>query len=105
MLESEYQARLVKLLRRMFPGCLILKNDTNYLQGIPDLLILYGSRWAMLEVKAHREAPEQPNQQYYVDMLDGMSFCAFIYPEIEEEVLHDLQQTLDPGWSARVLKR
>lgn len=92
MLESRYQALLIKRLRLMFPGCIILKNDTDYLQGIPDLLILWQNYWAMLEVKSHANAEQQPNQDWYVATLDEMSFAAFIYPENEEEVLHDLQQ-------------
>lgn len=92
MLESVYQARLIKRLKRMFPDCVILKNDSGYLQGIPDLLILWGDRWAMLEVKPSVSAPAQVNQPYYVDLLDRMSFAAFIYPENEGEILDALQQ-------------
>lgn len=94
MLESAYQTRVIKKLRRMFPGCVILKNDPNFQQGIPDWLILFGERWAMLEIKAHASARRQPNQDYYVESLDQMSFAAFIYPENEREVLDDLQQAL-----------
>lgn len=102
MLEREYQAQLIKKLRRMFPGCVILKNDTDYMQGIPDLTLLYGDKWAMLEVKADGRSRNQPNQEYYVDLLDSMSFAAFIYPAIEEDVLHDLQQALGTRRSTRV---
>jgi hypothetical protein len=105
MLESRYQAQLIRKLNRMFPGCMILKNDSSYLQGIPDLLILFGPYWAMLEVKPNGDAPYQPNQEYYLDLLGEMSFASVIYPEIEEEVLRDLQQALQPRRSARVSKR
>jgi hypothetical protein len=94
MLERNYQAHLIKRIRSMFDGCVILKNDTDYLQGVPDLLILYRDRWAMLEVKASARSRIQPNQEYYIDMLDEMSFAAFIYPENEEDVLYDLQHAL-----------
>lgn len=94
MLERDYQARLIRKLRRLFPGCIILKNDTDYLQGIPDLLILYGRNWAALEVKASEDAEEQPNQEYYIELMGEMSFAAFIYPEVEEEVLYALQRSL-----------
>lgn len=97
MLESKYQAYLIKELRRLFPGCVVLKNDTDYLQGIPDLLILWRRRWAALEVKPRANAPHQPNQDYYVDLLDEMSFAAFIYPENEEDVLSDLQSAFRSG--------
>lgn len=94
MRESQYQRHLIRVLEDLFPGCLILKNDTDYLQGIPDLLILYRDRWAALEVKAYEGAPEQPNQDYYIEMLDRMSFAAFIFPDNEEEILDALQQSL-----------
>jgi hypothetical protein len=95
-LESKFQAELIKELKDMFPGCVVLKNDPNYIQGIPDLTIFYNYRWATLEVKKSKNAPHQPNQDYYVDMMDRMSFSAFIYPENKEEVLRELQQSLRP---------
>jgi len=91
MAERDYQSSLIKKLERMLPGCFILKNDPGYLQGVPDLLILYGGRWAMLEVKANAKAKVQVNQPYYVDLLNSMSFAAFIHPENEQEVLDALR--------------
>lgn len=105
MRENSYQAYLIKELRGMFPGCFILKNDSTYLQGVPDLVILFEGKWAMLEVKAHAKASQQPNQEYYVKLLDEMSFAAFIYPENEEEILHELQHTFKPRRPARVSQR
>lgn len=102
MRESVYQAQLMRKLRRKFRGCVILKNDTDYQQGIPDLLLLWQDKWAMLEVKAYADAPEQPNQYYYVRKFDEMSFSAFIYPENETEVLDDLQQAFGVRRTARV---
>lgn len=93
-LERDFQAKLIKELKVMFKGCIIVKNDPNYIQGIPDLLILYNDRWAALEVKKSEHAHHQPNQEYYVDLMDQMSFAAFIYPENKEEILYELQQTL-----------
>lgn len=90
--ESQYQAKLKKRLIGMFPGCIVMKNDANYIQGIPDLTVLWKSHWALLECKRESEACKRPNQQYYIDRGREMSFAAFIYPENEEEVLHDLQQ-------------
>lgn len=95
-LENEYQARLIKKLKRMWPGCIVLKNDSGYLQGVPDIIILFEDRWATLEAKRDRNAPSQPNQPYYVELMDKMSFSAFIYPENEEDVLNDLQQAFGP---------
>ena len=93
-LERDFQAKLIKELKVMFKGCIIVKNDPNYIQGIPDLLILYNDRWAALEVKKSEIAHHQPNQEYYVDLMDQMSFAAFIYPENKEEILYELQQAL-----------
>ena len=93
-LERDFQAKLIKELKVMFKGCIIVKNDPNYIQGIPDLLILYNDRWAALEVKKSATAHHQPNQEYYVDLMNQMSFAAFIYPENKEEILYELQQAL-----------
>lgn len=89
--ESRFQSRLIDDLYAIFDGCIILKNDANYLQGFPDLLILFRDRWAVLEVKPSMTARKQPNQQYYVDLCSEMSFAAFICPENKEEVLDALQ--------------
>lgn len=94
MTESKYQSELIKKLRLLFPGCIILKNDPGYLQGIPDLVIFYANRYAFLEVKVSETAPTQPNQSHYVELLDSMSFASFIYPSNEEEVLCALERTL-----------
>lgn len=89
--ENKYQAGLIKRLTARFPHCMILKNDSGYLQGVPDLIVLFESRWAMLEVKASATASHQPNQDYYVDKLDYMGFARFVYPENEAEVIRDLE--------------
>lgn len=81
----------------MFPGCMVVKNDPQYKQGILDLTIFYGPRWASLEVKKGPKSALQANQQYYVEKLDEMSFAAIIYPENEEEVLRALQEALQPS--------
>lgn len=91
MLESRFQAKLIEELKKLFPGCIVIKNDSGYLQGIPDLLILYNNKWATLECKQSAGAKKQPNQNYYVDKMNEMSFSRFIYPENKEEVLYDLQ--------------
>jgi hypothetical protein len=75
------------------------------MQGIPDLLVLYRNKWAMLEVKGFEDAPEEPNQDYYVDLLNNMSFAAFIYPENETEVLNELQHAFAIRRSSRLSQR
>jgi hypothetical protein len=105
MRESAYQAKLIKKLRRLFPGCFIIKNDSGYIQGIPDLLLLFGPHWAMLEVKASENEPFQPNQEYYLEQLDAMSFAAVIFPANEEEILDALQSAFTTRRKARVSQR
>ena len=94
MLESKFQANLIKEIKSMFPGCIVLKNDSSYMQGIPDLLILHKDKWASIEVKRSANASKQPNQEYYVGLMNKMSFSRFVCPENKEEVLRDLQQAL-----------
>lgn len=98
MRESQYQKKLVDKLTGMFSNVLILKGDSSDIQGIPDLLILGPDSWAALEVKRSMNAPIQPNQQWYVDMMNEISFAAFIYPENEEDVLNALQQSFKHSW-------
>lgn len=90
MLENVFQAKLIRELKDMFPGCIVMKNDASYIQGIPDLLVLHNNKWASLEVKKSATASRQPNQEYYVDKMDSMSFSRFIYPENYDEVLDEL---------------
>ena len=92
MLERDFQASVIKELKVRLPGCIILKNDSSYKQGIPDLIVLWEDRWATLECKKSRKSAHQPNQDYYVNLLGDMSFAKFIYPENEEEILDELQE-------------
>ena len=96
-LERDFQATLIKELKELFKGCMVIKLDSSYLQGIPDLLILYKKKWATLECKKSSRAKRRPNQEYYVGLMDSMSFSRFICPENKEEVLNDLQQTFKSG--------
>ena len=92
MKESSFQSNLIKEIKDMFPGCIVTKNDSGYMQGIPDILILYKNKWATLECKKSLNANKQPNQEYYVERMNEMSFSRFICPDNKEEVLNDLQQ-------------
>lgn len=91
-LENKFKTKLIAELKSLFPGCIITHLDANEIQGIPDLLILYKDRWAVLEGKKNRKASHRPNQDYYVDKMNSMSFASFIYPENKEEVLNELQE-------------
>lgn len=92
MLERNFQAELIKEIKSIFPGCIVLKNDPNYIQGFPDLTVFYKNKWALLETKRSRTASHRPNQDYYIEQGNAMSFARFISPENKEEVLNELQQ-------------
>lgn len=92
MLESKFQSDLMHDLKDRFPGCIVLKNDSSHIQGIPDLTILYEHMWATLECKKDKRASHRPNQDYYVNKMNDMSFSAFIYPENKEEILDELNE-------------
>lgn len=93
-LENGFQAKLIQELHDLFPGCIIQKNKSKYQQGIPDLLILWNDRWAALECKKSEDSVAQPNQPWFVEKMNEMSFASFIYPENKEEVLDALQSAL-----------
>lgn len=100
MLESRFQSGLIKELKERFPGCIILKNDADYIQGIPDLLVLHNNRWAALECKRDSKAVEkskvnQPSQHYYVERMNDMSYASYICPENKKEVLNELEHALE----------
>jgi hypothetical protein len=104
-MENSFKSKLVRDLRFMFTEAIILKNDANYLQGVPDVLILYGNRWAVLECKDSFDSPYRVNQEYYIKIMNDMSFARMICPENKEEVLDELQSALRPNRFARVSKR
>lgn len=95
ILESDFQASLIAEIKNRFIGCFVLKNDPTYIQGFPDLLILYGNKWAALEVKRSENERRQPNQEYYVRILNEMSFARFIYPANKDDILNEIQQSFE----------
>lgn len=97
MLERDFQASIIRELKDIFPGCIIMKNDSEYTQGIPDLTILYGKHWAFLECKRSLKDPHRPNQDYYISKANTMSFARFICPENKEDVIRELQQAFRAG--------
>lgn len=96
-LERDFQSGLIKELKALLPGCIITKLDSSYIQGIPDLLILFKNKWATLECKKSASAKKQPNQDYYVNLMNEMSFSRFISPENKEEVFHEMEQAFGIG--------
>jgi hypothetical protein len=95
--EATYQRNLIKRIKELLPGAVVMKNDPGYIQGIPDLIVLWQNKWAALEVKVSGSSNIQPNQQYYVDQLGAMSYAAFIHPDNESEVLYELQRAFGVG--------
>ena len=102
--ENKFQSELIEELKSLFPGCIVLKNDPNYIQGIPDLLVLYKKKWAALECKKTKNAKHRPNQDYYVDKMSKMSYANFVYPENKEVALSDLEKSFKPNRKARKTK-
>ena len=96
MQERDFQPKLIKEIKKRLPGCLVMKNDPNYIQGIPDLSVLYGSKWALLEVKKSKKATKQPNQPYYIQYAKDNAYGAIVNPENKEDILNELQQALQP---------
>ncbi len=90
MLENKFKTNLVRTIKSRLPGSIIFHLDPNELQGAPDLLVLYKDKWAALEGKKNANASKRPNQEYYVNRFNQMSFARFIYPENSKEVLDEL---------------
>lgn len=104
MKESKFQKEVIDEIQELLPDAIIMKNDPNYIQGIPDLTILSGDKWATLEIKKSKDAAHQPNQDFYVETMNNMSYSAFIFPENKEEVLHEMAQSLKPKRRTRIPK-
>ena len=103
--ENEFQKNLIKKIKTRFEGAIVLKNDSSYRQGIPDLTVLYKEHWAALECKQHEKASHQPNQDYYISKMNEMSFARFISPENEEDILNEMDEAFKTRRAARVSKR
>lgn len=95
MKESKFQSETIKEIEERFPGAIVTKMDANYIQGIPDVLVLYNNHWGTLEFKKSGNASHQPNQDYYVNRMNDMSFSAFIFPENKEEVLNEMARSFE----------
>lgn len=103
-LESSFKRELIAEIERLFPGAIVLKTNANQIQGIPDQIILFRNRWAAFEAKRSENSSHQPNQDYYVDLFNKMSYAAFVHPQNKEDFLYDLQQTFRFSGRARILK-
>lgn len=94
MKEGKFQTWFIKQLRDIFPGCLVFKTSPNYLQGCPDLFMIWEDRWAAFEVKRSESEALRPNQDYYISKMNSMSYAEIVYPENAEEVLDAVQRAL-----------
>ena len=92
--ENKIQSEIIRTIKKKLPGSIVLKTDPTYIQGFPDLLILYKSKWAALEVKRSSKARHRPNQDYYVDLLNKKSFASFIYPSNKDVVIDKMTSHL-----------
>ena len=97
MLENKFQSQVIKEIKNNLPGCIVMKSDSAYIQGIPDLLVLHEDKWPSLDCKKSCKAKKQPNQEYYVDKMNEMSFSSFISPENKDEVLNELKSFMGGG--------
>lgn len=102
MKESSFQSKLIKEIYKRFPKAIVLKNDPKYIQGFPDLLVLYFNTWFALECKKTKNAKRQPNQKHYISMLNKMAHAAVVYPENKEEVLHAMEKAFRVGRKTRL---
>lgn len=102
MAERDYQKGLIKRIKEKFDDCIVIKNDPTYIQGIPDLLVLYKNKWAALECKKNEKSSKRPNQEFYVNKMNDMSYASFISPENEKEVLDELQQAFRTRRTSRL---
>lgn len=105
MRENSFQSNLIKELKTRYPGCVVLKNDPRYKKGIPDLTVLYKSKWAVLECKKDEKASKRPGQENYVARLDKMSFSRFIDPNNKEEVLNEMDAAFKLRRNPRISER
>lgn len=92
MLEKDFQKKFIRELEAIFDGCILIKNDAGYIQGFPDWTMFYKNKYAVLEIKKNKNAQHQPNQDYYIDLIDSMGFARFVYPENKNDVIEDLKR-------------
>lgn len=94
--ESDFQGDLIKEIQTRIPGSLVLKNDEQYLQGMPDLTVLLpGGCWAVLECKRKKpdDSDYQPNQKYYLNKLKSIGgYTATVFPENKDGVINELEK-------------
>lgn len=99
---SGFKTKFIRNLKVRFPNCVVLLTDPQYLQGVPDILMLLEDTWFAFEVKATKTSSRRPNQEWWIDILNRQSYASFVYPENEEEVIREVQQSLEARRRARL---
>lgn len=95
MKESAFQLKLIKEIESIIPGSIVLKGNSAFIQGFPDLVVLLpNGKWCCLECKKSEDAQHQPNQDYYIDFLNDGGYASFIFPNNKEDILNDIQRSL-----------
>ena len=101
MLENRFKTNLIKEIKNRFEGSEVFHLNPLEKQGVPDLLILYKKKWGVLEGKQESKSSHRPNQDYYVDKYNKMSFARFISPENKEEILDEMERAFKPKRNTR----
>lgn len=97
MLESEFKRKFKNMLEQSYPGCVLVDINPEQFRSFPDLLFLYDKFWATFEMKRTVGSAVRPNQPYWVEKLDNMSFSRFVEPGTAKEVLDDLARAIQSG--------
>jgi len=104
-LEKDFEYKTIKHLERLFPGAVVLKTYPNYIQGFPDRLILFEDTWGAFEFKRSKIASVRNNQEYYIQLLNEMSFARFVFPETKKEFFDEIQSAFRDQGPTRIFKR
>lgn len=94
MSEAKFQADFVSDLRDM--GCIVLKQDPviGKQKGVPDILVIYKSRWMFLEFKASEGSPFRPGQREFLEKLSRWGYAKKVYPEIGDVVKLEIERII-----------
>ena len=71
MLENKFKTKPIKEIRERLPGAIVLHINPPP-QGLPDPLVLNRERWAALEGYTETNSSHRPNQDYWIEKMNGM---------------------------------
>lgn len=89
-LESTFEKEFCKALRQTLGERYTYTFKLTAAKGIPDRLILYKDKYALLEFKQYKNAKKQPGQETWVGHFDNLAYAAIVYPENAEKVMQDI---------------